>query len=122
MYAGFPLNTPNGQRIGTLCVIDHRPKSLTSFQFQVMLRLGDQVVMLLELHRKSLVLLEEFCKLEDRKGLICSCSYCRRISDSNRNCQPFEDYMMRHSTLNFTHEICRGCMAKHFSVVSPASG
>ena len=122
MYAGFPLNTPNHQRIGTLCVIDHRPKSLTSVQFQVMQRLADQVVILLELRRKSLVLLEEFCKLQDRKGLISSCSYCRKIRDSDGNWQPFEDYMMRHSTLNFSHGICQGCMTEHFPEVSRAGG
>ena len=122
MYAGFPLNTPNHQRIGTLCVIDHRPKSLTSVQFQVMQRLADQVVILLELRRKSLVLLEEFCKLQDRKGLICSCSYCRKIRDSDGNWQPFEDYMMRHSTLNFSHGICQGCMTEHFPEVNRAGG
>ena len=118
----LPLNTPNDQRIGTLCVIDHRHKSLTSVQLQVMQRLADKVVMLLELRHKSIVLLEDFCKLEDRKGLIYSCSYCRRIRDSNGNRQPYEDYMMRQSTLNFSHKICQGCMSKHFPEVSRASG
>ena len=74
LYAGFPLNTPNNQRIGTLCVIDRMPKSLTSVQIQVMQRLADQVVILLELRRRSLALLEEFCKLQDNKSMICSCS------------------------------------------------
>ena len=72
LYAGFPLNTPNNQRIGTLCVIDRMPKSLTSVQIQVMQRLADQVVILLELRRRSLALLEEFCKLQDNKSMICS--------------------------------------------------
>ncbi|MEB3246469.1 MAG: GAF domain-containing protein, partial [Synechococcus sp.] len=40
LYAGFPLSTPSQQRIGTLCVIDRIPKSLTSVQVQVMQRLA----------------------------------------------------------------------------------
>ena len=120
LYAGFPLNTPNDQRIGTLCVIDRMPKSLTSVQIQVMQRLADQVVTLLELRRRSLDLLEEFCKLQDSKGLICSCSYCRKIRDGSGSWQPFEDYMMRHSTLNFSHGICQGRMSEHFPEVSRA--
>ena len=120
LYAGFPLNTPNNQRIGTLCVIDRMPKSLTSVQIQVMQRLADQVVILLELRRRSLALLEEFCKLQDNKSMICSCSYCRKIRDGNGSWQPFEDYMMRHSTLNFSHGVCQGCMSKHFPEVNQA--
>jgi len=120
LYAGFPLNTPNNQRIGTLCVIDRMPKSLTSVQIQVMQRLADQVVILLELRRRSLALLEEFCKLQDNKSMIYSCSYCRKIRDGNGSWQPFEDYMMRHSTLNFSHGVCQGCMSKHFPEVNQA--
>ena len=83
-----------------------------------MQRLADQVVKLLELCRKSLVLLEEFCKLQESKDLISSCSYCRKIRDGNGNWQPFEDYLMQHSSLNFSHGICQGCMSKHFPEVS----
>ena len=34
LYGGFPLSTPSHHRIGTLCVIDRIPKSLTSVQIQ----------------------------------------------------------------------------------------
>ena len=118
LYAGFPLSTPSHHRIGTLCVIDRIPKSLTSVQVQVMQRLANQVVTLLELRRKSLALLDEFCRLQENSGLICSCSYCRKIRDGNGAWQSFEDYMMRHSSLNFSHGICEGCMEEHFPEVS----
>ena len=120
LYASFPLNTPNDQRIGTLRVIDRIPKSLQSVQIQVMQRLADQGVILFELRRESVGLLEEFCKLKDNKGMICTCSYCRKIGDCNGCWQPFEDYMMRHSTLNLSHGVCQGCMSKHFPEVSRA--
>ena len=81
------------------------PKSLTNVQIQVMQRLTDQVVIFLELLRKTLVLQEEFCKLKDNNGMICGCSYCRKIRDGNGSCQPLEDYMMRHSSLSFSHGI-----------------
>ena len=100
--------------------IDRIPKSLKSVEIQVMQCLADQVIILLELLRKSLYLLEEFCKLQDNKGMICSCSYCRKIRDGNRCWQPFEDYMMRHSTLNSSHGVCQGYMSEHFPEVSRA--
>ncbi len=52
-YAGAPLTTPSGHRIGTLCVIDFVPRQLTAEQHQGMLALARQVVALLELRRKS---------------------------------------------------------------------
>ena len=68
LYAGFPLHTNTHHRIGTLCVIDRTPKSLTSTQYKIMERLAAQVVTLLELRKRSMSLLDEFCKLHQQKG------------------------------------------------------
>lgn len=51
-YAGTPLQTPGGHNIGTLCVIDNKPKKLSEKQRQALEALGRQVVAQLEL-RKS---------------------------------------------------------------------
>lgn len=48
-YAGMPLKTPSGHRIGTLCVIDNVPRHLNSEQRDALLRLGRQVISQLEL-------------------------------------------------------------------------
>ena len=51
-YAGAPLVTPDGQTIGTLCVVDPVARTLSADQQAGLEALGRQVVRLLELRRE----------------------------------------------------------------------
>ncbi|WP_245808258.1 GAF domain-containing protein [Deinococcus hopiensis] len=53
MYAGAPLVTPAGHRVGSLCVIDDRPHPLTSTDLQALQDLADLVVSELELRVRN---------------------------------------------------------------------
>lgn len=55
-YAGAPLTTPDGHLIGTLCVMDLRPRHINQIQRQALRTLADSVMAYFNLRRKSLEL------------------------------------------------------------------
>lgn len=65
-YAGVPLINDNGLPLGTLCVIDHKPKKLTQKQILSLKALSDQTMKLLDLRLKSMELEKAMVKLEKK--------------------------------------------------------
>lgn len=55
-YAGVILKTQDDFALGTLCIIDHKPRNLSPQQLDLLKRLRNQVVKLLELRKKNMLL------------------------------------------------------------------
>ncbi len=62
-YAGVPLVDTDGFALGTLCVIDKRPRKLTNEQKEALTKLSKQVMFIIEAKQKKIV--EEELKLVD---------------------------------------------------------
>lgn len=50
-YAGSPLVSPSGEALGTVCVVDRKPRVLDDFQLEALQALSRQVIALLEMRR-----------------------------------------------------------------------
>lgn len=58
-YAGIPLELKNGLNVGTLCVVDNKPRKLTEDQLKILHYLSLQVTKLLESRLKNIELLQK---------------------------------------------------------------
>jgi signal transduction histidine kinase len=58
-YGGVPLKDESGMPLGTLCVIDSKPKKLTDHQIKLLQNLGRQVISLFKLRKKNIELEKE---------------------------------------------------------------
>ncbi|MEJ1221747.1 sensor histidine kinase [Sediminicola sp. 1XM1-17] len=67
-YAGIPLISDNGLPLGTLCVMDHKPKLLSQSQVKSLRALGSQVMNILNL-RKTKITLEKSLESLKEKNL-----------------------------------------------------
>lgn len=61
-YAGHPLRSPEGLALGTLCIIDRRPRQLTDAEHDLLTVLARQAEV--ELHLRQAGLLERAARLE----------------------------------------------------------
>jgi GAF domain-containing protein len=117
-YAGVPLSTPSGALIGSLCVIDRRPRELSALQIRSLETLAHQVVLQLELKRVSDQLAGALGRLDVMERLIPICSYCKGIRNDQGYWGTVEAFIKSHDNVEFSHGVCDACMAKYFPEVA----
>lgn len=61
-YAGVCLVSENGYPLGTICVIDHKPNTITEYQLRALKNLSSQVMKLIELNKRN----DELKEAQDR--------------------------------------------------------
>lgn len=104
-YAGAPLSVAD-MNLGTLCVIDDKPRELDESQREALEVLRDAVVAQLELRRVQK-------DLRDLQGLLPLCAWCNSVNTGD-NSRPewvsLEEHISR--TERVSHGICPNCAAK----------
>jgi two-component system NtrC family sensor kinase len=88
-YAGAPLYALDGQPIGTVCVIDSKPKSLNEMQKRALRAISDQVTRLLELRHQIKLLESSEQSLQFESTAIKSISEGIVLQDSTGAIQDF---------------------------------
>lgn len=104
-YAGAPLVCSDGTALGTLCVIDRKPRTLSPLQERALQVLSRQVVAQIELR-------EALNHVKTLRGLFPICSGCKRIRDDEGYWNQIEIYVAKHSEAEFSHSICPTCVER----------
>ena len=121
-YAGAPLTTPEGHNLGSLCVIDQRPRKLTQKQRKSLQALSRQVMAQLELRRQLVerrFLLNQLQnavkEVKILSGLLRICANCKAIRNEQGEWVQMESYVRDRSQAKFTHGICPSCQQEVLS-------
>ncbi|MBI1320477.1 MAG: GAF domain-containing protein [Candidatus Hydrogenedens sp.] len=99
-YAGAPLVVAQGIRLGSLCVIDDKPRELSPPQLGALRVLRDAIVGQLELRRA-------LNDLDTLQSYLPMCAWCRDIRDTDGEWQSLQQFV--ETAARVTHSICPKC-------------
>jgi GAF domain-containing protein len=102
-YAGAPLVMADGNSLGTLCVVDRKPRKLSPVQLDALSILRSAVVTQIELRRAT-------ADLRDVEKLLPLCAWCRNIRNPDGSWRSLHDYVA--SVMPVTHGMCPDCAKK----------
>lgn len=57
-YAGAPIISPSGYKLGTICILDDKPRKLSAPEQRALVILSNQVTKLMELRKKNILIRE----------------------------------------------------------------
>lgn len=103
-YAGAPLEVGSGDRLGSLCIVDNVPRTMSAAQIESLKILRDAVVNLLELRRAK-------GDIDALTSLLPMCAWCRDVRVETESDTPtwrsLHDYVV--DSVTVTHGICPRC-------------
>lgn len=108
-YAGAPLASAAGYRLGTLCVIDTVARGLTAAQLQALEALARQASAMLQYRKTMQQLADALSRVRTLSGLLPICAGCKNIRDDQGFWQRVEAYISDHTDAHMTHGICPDC-------------
>lgn len=76
-YAGCPLRTPNGSKLGTLCIIDRQPRSFGKDELEALIDLASMAER--ELSAVQMATLDELTAISNRRGFIMLAQHSLRV-------------------------------------------
>ncbi len=112
-YAGAPLLDGKGNALGSVCVIDRKPRQLAAHQKLALQALARQIIAQLELRRTSAELADALTDIKTLQGLLPICSHCKAIRNDSGYWQGVESYVTAHTEADLTHGICPDCLKTH---------
>jgi len=83
-YAGCPLSSQNGSKLGTLCIIDTKPRSLDPEDLDTLRDLASMVER--ELEAVQLATLDELTKISNRRGFLSLAQHTLSLCDREDIC------------------------------------
>lgn len=113
-YAGAPLETPEGHGIGTLCVVDRRPRQLDADAVASLEALARLVMQELELRRTA----DRLARVLDRTRLLGEalplCRGCGRVRNDDAYWEQLETFLAHEVGSLVTHGICPACAREQY--------
>lgn len=113
-YLGAPLVDPEGMALGTLCVIDSRPRRLTELQVNAIEALRRVAMQTIVQRRVAQDLAEALENVKTLSGLLPICAHCKSIRNDQGYWDEVADYFSKRTDFDFTHGICPKCVQQHF--------
>lgn len=109
-YAGAPLIDREGLAIGSICVIDRKPRPLTSEQNKALQALARQIISQLEFRKTCAALVDALTEVKTLHGLLPICAHCKEIRNDTGYWQSVESYLKAHTEAELSHGICPKCL------------
>lgn len=116
-YAGAPLVDREGNALGSLCVVDQRPRQLTETQLTALKIISRRVIEQVHMRSISNDLAVSLQEVRELSGLLPICSHCKSIRDDRGYWKRVECYVREHSNAEFSHGFCPPCMKKYYPEV-----
>ena len=113
-YAGAPIVDDAGHAIGSLCVVDSRPRQLSRAKQATLMALARTAMRLLE-HRRLIHLLGESLKeVKTVQGFLPICASCKSIRTDDGYWNRIEEYFSTRTDARLSHGVCPDCFRCHY--------
>jgi diguanylate cyclase (GGDEF)-like protein len=83
-YAGCPLRSPNGSKLGTLCIIDRKPRTLSEEDLETLKDLAAMVER--ELEAVQLATIDDLTRISNRRGFMTLAQHSLNLCNRQRTC------------------------------------